>query len=104
MDIQRFIHVINTELQRTFADYQGLYFIGSRSRGEHREESDYDLVFVFQAKPDWRKKDHIRDIVYRNEVEHGIVIDGKYYAHDEITDYHTPFQEVVYNEGKFYGI
>ncbi len=104
MDIQAFIQTINTVLKKTFADYQGVYFIGSRSRGDYREDSDYDMVFVFQVKPDWRKKDKVREIVYRKELEHDIVIDGKYYAYDEIKNYHTPFQEVVYKEGKFYGI
>ena len=61
-------------------------------------------VFVFQVKPDWRKKENIREIVYRKEVEHDIVIDGKESAHDDITDSHSPCQEVVSHEGKFSGV
>jgi hypothetical protein len=61
-------------------------------------------VFVFHVKPDWRTQDHIRDLVSCNEVEHGSVIDGKYDAHDEITDSQTPFQEVISHEGQFSGV
>jgi hypothetical protein len=61
-------------------------------------------VFVFHVKPDWQKKENIREIVSRTEVEHDIVIDGKYSAHDDITDSQSPFQEVVSHEGKFSGV
>jgi hypothetical protein len=61
-------------------------------------------VFVFRVNPGWRKKENIREIVSRNEVEHGIVLDGKEDAHDEITDAHPPFQKVVSHEGKFSGV
>lgn len=87
---------VNKDLKKIFVDYQGLYFLGSRSRGDYREDSDYDMVFVFYSKPDWRKKDKIREIVYRKELEYDIVIDSKYYAQEEIENYRTPFRETVY--------
>jgi predicted nucleotidyltransferase len=98
------IERMNANLKRHFSDYRGVYFFGSRQRGDAREDSDYDLAFVFETKPDWRKEDRIRDIVYRYEVEHDVVIDGKYYAQDEIEHSQTPFRERVYTEGEFYGV
>lgn len=104
MDIETLIDGMNRNLKRRFSDYRGVYFFGSRQRGDFQEDSDYDLVFVFDVKPDWRKEDHIRDIVYQQAVEHDVIIDGKYYAQDDIEHYRTPFCETVYKEGKFYGV
>jgi len=104
MDIGTLIKGINTSLKDTFHDYRGVYFFGSRLRGENQDFSDYDMVFVFQTQPGWRKKDRIRTIVYQKELEYNIVIDGKYYAQHDIENYQTPFLETVYKEGAFYGV
>jgi len=104
MEIHTLIQGINSSLQHAFHDYMGVYFFGSRLRGENREFSDYDMMFVFRTQPDWRKKDRIRTIVYQKELEYEIVIDGKYYAQHDVENCQTPFLETVYNEGAFYGI
>ena len=104
MDANILIQSINKELKKMFIDYRGVYFFGSRSRGDENKDSDYDMVFVFDVKPDWRKKDKVREVVYRKELEYNMVIDGKYYAQEEIQNYLTPFREVVFREGKFYGV
>jgi len=99
-----FIRDINANLKSVFQDYLGLYFFGSRSRGDSREHSDYDMVFVFRKKPDWKKKEDIRNIVYSREVEYGMVVDGKYYSQEEVENCRTPFLESVCKEGKFYAV
>jgi predicted nucleotidyltransferase len=104
MDIRTLLARLNCELKTVFSDYRGVYFYGSRQRGDFRDDSDYDLVFVFATKPDWRKEDLVRELVYQQEVEQELIIDGKYYALDEIEHYRTPFCETVYKEGKFYGV
>ncbi len=90
MNTKILIQHIHTTLQNRFSDYRGVYFFGSRCRGDNQEYSDYDMVFVFSTKPDWRKKDQVREVVYQKEVEYDAVIDGKYYAQEEIEDYQTP--------------
>lgn len=91
MEIKTLINGMNRNVKRRFSDYRGVYFFDSRQRGDFQEDSDCDLVFVFDAKPDWRKEDHIRDIVYQQAVEYDVIIDGKYYAQDDIEHYRTPF-------------
>ena len=104
MNIETLIQGMNTSLQQTFQDYLGVYFFGSRLRGDYQEFSDYDMVFVFRTRPDWRKKDRIRTIVYQQELKYDVVIDGKYYAQQEVENCQTPFLETVHNEGAFYGV
>ena len=101
-DLQAVIGKLNRELKRLFADYQGVYAYGSRQRGDWGEASDYDLLFVFTATPDWRKKDRIRAVVYQRELDDDIVIDGKYYSVNDIAHPRTPFCETVKQEGAFY--
>ena len=104
MEIYTLIQDINTALKGRFHDYRGMYFFGSRCRGDSQENSDYDMVFVFNTKPNWHKQDRVREVVYQKEVEHDVVIDGKYYAQEEIENYQTPFLEAVYKEGEFYAV
>ncbi len=62
------------------------------------------MVFVFDTQPDWHKKNRVRDVVYRQELETDVVIDAKYYAQEDVEDYQTPFLETVCKEGRFYGV
>jgi predicted nucleotidyltransferase len=104
MEINTLIRDINASLKSVFQDYMGVYFFGSRSRKDSQEYSDYDMVFVFGTKPDWRKKNQIRDVVYKKAVEYDAVIDGKYYSREEVENYQTPFLECVFKQGKFYAV
>jgi predicted nucleotidyltransferase len=104
MDVNTLIQEINTALKDAFSDYRGVYFFGSRWRKDNQEYSDYDMVFVFRTPPDWRKKDQVREIVYRTAIEYDVVIDGKYYAQKEVEEYQTPFLEAVYKQGAFYAV
>ena len=104
MEARVLISQINAELCKAFYDYRGLYFFGSRCRGDYHDYSDYDMVFVFTTRPDWHKKDRARDVVYRQELEADVVIDSKYYSLEDVENYQTPFLENVYKEGEFYGV
>lgn len=104
IDIETLARSIGEELRGEFPDYTGVYFFGSRARGEGREASDYDMVFLFEHKPNWREKQRAREIVYMKELMLGIVIDSHYYAREEIENSRTPFREAVRTEGTFYGV
>lgn len=43
------VQKINAELSRSFDDYQGAYFYGSRAKGKFHEESDFDVVLMFDS-------------------------------------------------------
>ena len=103
-NIKKIISELSEDLVKIFPDFCGVYFFGSRLRGQEQAGSDYDMIFLFEHKPDWREKQRARDIVYVKELECGIVIDSHYYAREEIESTSTPFREMVYNEGKFYAV
>lgn len=104
MNINTLIKDINSILKTRFQDYMGVYFFGSRSRGDYAEYSDYDMVFAFRTEPDWRKKNQVREFIYLKEVEYDLVIDGKYYSQEDVKHCKTPFLESVFKKGKFYAV
>jgi predicted nucleotidyltransferase len=74
-EIERPIHSAFTEFVRKFPilkhvetalkpymnTVRGLYFHGSRARGDHREDSDYDLVLITRKKIDDRLKTELKE-------------------------------------------
>jgi len=102
MDTNALITILNREIRDNFPDFTGIWFIGSRSRGESRTDSDYDFVFTFAHQPDWREKNKLYDIIAEVEVREQIVIDGKAYGEKELKTIWTPFREKVLKEGFFY--
>ena len=74
---------------------------GSRARGEHRTDSDYDLLIVVP-----RKDDHLLDGLYEGVMDvllaHGRLISLKIFPEGEferLTRLQTPFMQRVTAEG-----
>lgn len=103
-DIDAIARVLAEELVKEFPDYRGVYFYGSRARGDEQVGSDYDRAFIFEHKPDWREKQRARDTIYLKELDLGIVIDSHFYSREEIENSATSFRETVRNEGAFYAV
>ncbi len=100
------IHIIsqvNRLLAEHFPDFKGTYFFGSRSRGDHTRDSDYDLLLTFGHKPNWQEKNRIYDLIAEIELKELLVIDIKAYDEKELKGTWTPFREKVLKEGIFYG-
>ncbi len=70
------VSLINNKLSDSFPDYRGLYFYGSRKEKTHSDDSDYDLVLIFDSS-DYKKKLDIAGIIGRVEYEYNVYIDVK---------------------------
>ena len=80
---------------------QGLTLFGSRARGDHRSDSDYDLLVLVE-----KKEDHLIDSLYEAVMNvllsHSRLISLKVFEEKEfarLQALHTPFVERVINEG-----
>lgn len=102
ISINNLIAEINEELKLRYHDYRGVYLHGSRLREKVNEDSDYDLVFVFDRKIDWKFKKEISDILYEIELKYEILIDARIYSFKEIETPTTFFKETIRQEGKFF--
>jgi len=82
-----------------------LTLFGSRARGDHRLESDYDILVVVA-----RKEPALLDALYDGVMDvllaHGRLISLKVFGEAEFTrlkDLRTPFMERIVEEGKTLG-
>ena len=103
--IEEIINKLNMQLKKSYTDFKGLYFYGSRAAGKGAEDSDYDIVFMFERKKiDRSLKDEIINLVYDYELENDIIIDVRVYTFQSIQNPNTPFRLNVKTEGVFYGV
>jgi predicted nucleotidyltransferase len=97
----KIINELSSELKLNYPDYYGLYFFGSRSRGNYREDSDYDVVLAFNRVIDWKFKDKIFDIICDFNIKYDIILDAHIYNKTDIMNPITIFRENVKKEGIF---
>ncbi|NCC62682.1 MAG: nucleotidyltransferase domain-containing protein [Verrucomicrobiae bacterium] len=64
------------------------YWFGSRSRGEGRSDSDYDLLIETKKVLTPKQRDAMADIAVDIAADHGALLDVHFYTQEEIL--HTP--------------
>ncbi|MBS1515885.1 MAG: nucleotidyltransferase domain-containing protein [Bacteroidetes bacterium] len=104
MTDDKIIKEISAEMKSKFSDFYGIYFFGSRARGEGNNESDIDIAVLFDRKIDWRFEGIIFDIITEYMLKYDIILDVKVYSKEDILKPITRFRYTVKKEGIFYGI
>ncbi|GMU86818.1 MAG: hypothetical protein AMXMBFR48_20590 [Ignavibacteriales bacterium] len=79
MESDEIIRQLNLRLSQNFPDYQGVYFFGSRLKGDFTEESDYDVVLIFDEL-DYPKRLEIAGVLNRLEYELDVFFDCKLFT------------------------
>ncbi|MCX6151933.1 MAG: nucleotidyltransferase domain-containing protein [Ignavibacteriales bacterium] len=102
--INYIINELKYLLSQKHNDFKGIYYYGSRRRKDNQEDSDYDLMFVFNREVDRKLKEEIVHLLYSYELENDIIIDCRVYSADDIENIYTPFTHNVKKEGLFYGV
>ena len=70
------IQQLKKALKSKYGDrIKDVILFGSQASGTAAEHSDYDVLIIAWAKPDWRFEREISDICYGIELEHDIFID-----------------------------
>jgi len=67
---------ISESFFKHFSDFKGLYHFGPRTKANYNDESDYDIILVFEEL-DYEKELAIAHIINKFEFEHGLFIDYK---------------------------
>jgi predicted nucleotidyltransferase len=78
------------------------YWFGSRSRGDARTDSDYDLLIETLEPVTSEQRDAMADIAVELAADYGALLDVHFYTHEEVS--HTPigrspFVLAVHEEG-----
>lgn len=97
------INELSKILKKKYPDFKGIYFYGSRAKGSFSEDSDYDVVYVFDREIDWRFEYEVKDIIYDYELKYEFFLDNRIYNYKDIQNPSTPFRFNVKSEGIFYG-
>ena len=100
--INKIIEELKLELKEKYPDFKGIYLFGSHARGDFNEDSDYDLLFVFDRVINRKFKDDLRRRIIDYEIEHSIIIDSHVYNYSDILNPVTPFRVNVKKEGVYY--
>lgn len=100
MDISEVIKELNSRIKEKYSDFRGSYLFGSRARGDYREDSDVDVVLLFD-KYDRNKEMEIYDILSDLDYKYDLVIMGMLYTMKELERNYIFHNEVV-NKGIYY--
>jgi len=99
MNEQELINEFNQIISNKYSDFKGIYFFGSRFKGNHKEDSDIDLVFIFD-QVDKQKKDTIYDALSDLMYKYDIFIDAHIMTPEKLK-FNPFFYEEVVNRGQF---
>jgi len=102
LEIEDLIKEISLVLKNKYSSFKGIYFFGSRLKGNYKSDSDFDMVFAFDSDIDWRFRKDIIKVIYEIELKYDIFIDVKVYNIKDIKEPNTPFRQTVLEEGVFY--
>ncbi|MFH0702892.1 MAG: nucleotidyltransferase domain-containing protein [bacterium] len=102
MNISEIIKELNRLIKEKYSDFKGSYLYGSRAKGNFKEDSDIDVVVLFDELN--RQKDlDICGIVGDIEYKYNVLIDFQVFTLDKLKLNPFYFDEVT-KKGVFYAI
>lgn len=91
---------LRDELKKRFPKFIGLYFFGSRVKGDYQDDSDIDVVILFEDITHDERLE-IYGFISKIEHQHGIFLDTKIMT-TSIFNYNIFFYEEVKKTGIYY--
>jgi len=102
--IEKFIDETKRVILSSFDGFKGVYFFGSRFTENWTEDSDLDLLFVFNKDLDWKEKKAVRNKIFEIELKYDYLVDAKIFNFNQIKDSNTPFRESINQKASFYAV
>ncbi len=101
MDVKEIAKKICDKLKK-YDDFKGLYLYGSRITGNYKDDSDIDIVGVFEKEQDYKKELEISGEVIDIELgfENYVIIDFHPMTEAELNRNYIYFNEI--KKGIFY--
>ena len=95
MDIKEIAQKLRDKLKK-YDDFKGLYLYGSRITGNYKEDSDIDIVAVFEKEQDYANERKIsREVLdIELELENYIIIDFHPMTEEELNLNYIYFNEI----------
>ena len=100
MDISEVIKELNSKIKEKYSDFRGSYLYGSRARGDYREDSDVDIVLIFDTINDDKVSD-VYSTIGKLDYKYDIITIGLLYTKEKLEKNYIFHNEVV-NKGIYY--
>ncbi len=95
-----FLQRIKKEVNKFDSEAEVILF-GSRARGDHRPESDWDLLILLSSEKDLKRKQELQDRLYELEVETEQVISSLIHTRSDWEKRKvTPLYQIIAQEGR----
>lgn len=102
--VEKFIDETKRVILSSFDGFEGIYFFGSRFTENWTEDSDLDLLFVFNKDLDWKEKKAVRNKIFEIELKYDYMVDAKIFSLNQIIESNTPFRESINQKASFYAV
>jgi uncharacterized protein len=100
MNISEIIKELNSKIKEKYSDFRGSYLFGSYARGDYNEDSDMDIVAIFD-EINWDKEMDIHGICTDLDYKYNIIISLLPYTYPRLKKNYVFHNEVV-NKGVYY--
>lgn len=87
------------EVAENFPSLKRVILYGSKARGGYTEDSDMDIMFIFDSPVSRDVKNEISDILFKYEVAYDVVLSALFISEDAFSKKRTPFLNALRAEG-----
>ncbi|OGI03285.1 MAG: hypothetical protein A2Y25_05135 [Candidatus Melainabacteria bacterium GWF2_37_15] len=101
MKINELIDDLNSELSSSFDNFEGIYFYGSRVKGDFAPESDFDFIIMFKDNYSNEDEYKLAGVIIKIELKYDIFIDYHPMTKKEL-ERNPIFYDQVANKGIYY--
>ena len=100
-ELYNLLEVLRDSFQQIFGEqFERMILYGSRARGDHRADSDVDVLVVLKGEVDYFEIDQkVGDLIARLSLENDIVISTAFVSKAQIQQGRNPFVMNVHREG-----
>lgn len=101
MNISEVIKELNSRIKAKYPDFRGSYLFGSYAKGTYNEDSDVDVVLIFDEKPNRDVEMGICGISGDIDYEYDVITIPLTYTMQDLEKNYVFHNEVV-NKGIYY--
>jgi len=101
MDISEVIKELNSRIKEKYPDFRGSYLYGSYAKGTYTEDSDVDIVLIFDKEPSYDEEKKIAGISGELDYKYDVVTIPLPFTMEEL-ERNCVFHNEVVNKGIYY--
>lgn len=101
MDLSVIIKELNNSILKAFDNFKGCYLYGSRVKGNYNDDSDIDLVLIFNNQLNYNQRLDLAGLICDIEYKYNVFIDYHSFTLEEL-NFNAVFSAEVVSKGIYY--